>query len=137
MPFQLKLATEQAICTLQYLARNNKRTGTGEIAGAMNVSANYLSATIAKLRDAGILETFGGCNGGCRLMKPIESISLYDVVIAMEQQIAISRCMEKDARVCKGCVQPDCGVRAAFDVLQKGLIEQLKLTTIADLVSQK
>jgi len=67
-----------------------------DIARQWALPVAFVRRVIARLVRAGILETLRGQNGGVRLARPVEDISMLDVVEAMEGPIRLNRCLDDD-----------------------------------------
>lgn len=62
------------------------------IAARQEISLSYLEQLMAKLKRAGLVESIRGVNGGYRLAKPAEEISVGDVLRALEGDLAPVEC---------------------------------------------
>lgn len=62
------------------------------IAARQEISLNYLEQLMAKLRKAGLVESIRGVNGGYRLARPAEEISVGDVLRALEGDLKPVEC---------------------------------------------
>lgn len=67
------------------------------IAARQEISLNYLEQLMAKLRKAGLVESVRGVNGGYRLSRPAEEISVGDVLRALEGDLKPVECAGIDA----------------------------------------
>lgn len=56
----------------------------GALAKAEAVPANFLAQILIKLREAGLIVSRRGNQGGYTLARPPEEISLFDIVVAVE-----------------------------------------------------
>lgn len=55
------------------------------IAGRQHISLSYLEQLVARLRRAGLLESTRGPGGGYTLARPVEQISVADMVCAIDE----------------------------------------------------
>ena len=62
------------------------------IAARQEISLNYLEQLMAKLKKAKLVESVRGVNGGYRLAKPAEEISVGDVLRALEGDLTPVEC---------------------------------------------
>lgn len=85
------------------------------------------------MRDAGFITAFCGSNGGYRVKKPPEQISMYDIISAMERTVKINHCLEHGSP-CNRQAADTCPVRPFYEHLQKCMEEQMMGTTIADIM---
>ncbi|MCI9151542.1 MAG: RrF2 family transcriptional regulator [Lachnospiraceae bacterium] len=67
------------------------------IAARQEISLNYLEQLMAKLRKAGLVESIRGVNGGYRLARPAEEISVGAVLRALEGDLKPVECAGIDA----------------------------------------
>lgn len=82
-----------------------------EIAEKQNLPATYLEQLMLALRKAGLVNATRGAKGGYMLSRPSSSISLVDIVEALEGPIDIADC----ADVPNCCVNPDtCALKEIF-----------------------
>ena len=75
------------------------------IAARQNISQNYLEQLMAKLKKSGLVESVRGVNGGYRLSRPADTISVGEVLRALEGDLLPVECAalepDKDAH-CAG-----------------------------------
>lgn len=73
------------------------------IACRQDISLSYLEQLIAKLKKAGLVKSIRGVNGGYILAKPIEEISVGDILRALEGELKPVDCpgIEADSQ-CEG-----------------------------------
>lgn len=85
--------TEYALRAAVRLAEAGERSlTTAEIAGDTNVPAGYLSKVLQQLTRAGLVRAVRGLGGGYRLSRPPGSLTVLDVVNAVEPLRRIHRC---------------------------------------------
>lgn len=78
---KLTLYTDHCLRLLAYLASRPERLSSiGDIARHYDISHNHLTKVAHDLRKAGYLEAVRGRNGGIRLARPPEEVTLGDVV---------------------------------------------------------
>jgi Rrf2 family protein len=70
------------------------------IAERQHISLAYLEQLFANLRRAGLVESERGRTGGYRLSRPAESISVAEIMHAVEEEIRMTRCAGEDAAPC-------------------------------------
>ncbi len=74
-----------AVLALAHLDPEGKQLVlAAQIAEAANIPRPYLSKIIAKLQTAQIIEGKRGQNGGLRLLRPAEEISVFDIAEAID-----------------------------------------------------
>jgi len=70
-----------------------------EIARKQGLSVKYLENIFSALRRAGIVKAVSGRQGGYRLLKQANEITVFDVMRAVGEGTALVKCV-KDARIC-------------------------------------
>lgn len=86
--------SDYALRVLLYLGLNTDRLVTAEeISDRYQISKNHLMKVILELRQNGYIETVRGRNGGLRLARPADKISIGSVVRALEDDFAVVECL--------------------------------------------
>lgn len=82
----LTQTAKYAIRALIHLAEQegNRYCQTRDIAQLIKVPANYLGKTMQKLAHARVLDSQKGMHGGFRLARAASTISLYEILVAIE-----------------------------------------------------
>lgn len=133
MKFQI--TTDYAIRIIIYMAQQGNQVSTArEASKQLGITYSYFNKVVTKIRKAGFLESLQGPEGGYRLTKNAENITLYDIVEAMEGGICINRCLE-DGDFCSryGLNHQVCEVHKIFESLQSQIIDTLKSVKINNL----
>jgi Rrf2 family transcriptional regulator, iron-sulfur cluster assembly transcription factor len=86
------------------------------IAERQQISLAYLEQLFAKLRRAGLVESARGRSGGYRLGRPAASITVAEVLRAVEEGIRMTRCRGEDAPPCMAAGQR-CITHGLWDAL--------------------
>ncbi|EJF90729.1 iron-responsive transcriptional regulator RirA [Bartonella tamiae] len=129
---RLTKQTNYAIRMLMYCAANSgELSRVPEIAKAYSVSELFLFKILHPLVEAGLMHTVRGRNGGVKLAKPAEDISVADVVKITEDNFAMAECFENDAIECP--LVDACGLNATLSKALKAFFNVLSATSIADL----
>jgi len=105
-----------------------------ELASRQGIPSPFLSKIVADLASRHILETKRGVKGGIRLSIPPESISILDVVEAIDGGISICYC---SARPVDCPRQSYCPIRKNFKLVEEKLKEELRHITIANLAKEE
>ena len=103
-----------------------------EIAEHEDVSENYLWQVAKPLRDAGLIASVAGAGGGYHLAANRESITLLDVLTALEGEINLVDC--QDSRV--HCARSNtCVTRTVWQDLSDCMAEKLADISLQDLAA--
>ncbi|MGM0652250.1 MAG: RrF2 family transcriptional regulator [Bacillota bacterium] len=129
---QLTRQTEYAIRTLIELVNAPPGTmmNSKAIAEKQNLPEKFLTKTIQILVRAGMVETRRGMQGGIRLAVSPDSVTIADVLKAIEGTLAINHCLEGDC-YCEN--QGTCPVRKVLQRTQKVILAELSKETLSDL----
>lgn len=84
---QLNASTDYAIRLTLYLAKTKSVVSSNKIAEALDISSRYLLQIGTKLRDAGLITTTYGPSGGFKLIGSPKEISLFDIILVMEEML--------------------------------------------------
>ncbi|MBB4953875.1 Rrf2 family iron-responsive transcriptional regulator [Agrobacterium vitis] len=134
---RLTKQTNYAVRMLMYCAANKDHLSRiPEIAKAYGVSELFLFKILQPLTKAGLIETVRGRNGGVRLGRAPETISLFDVVKVTEDSFAMAECFEDDGDV--DCPLIDsCGLNSALRKALNAFFAVLMEYSIDDLVKAR
>ena len=133
---RLTRQTNYAVRMLMYCAADSESLSRiPDIAKAYSVSELFLFKILQPLAKAGIMETVRGRNGGVRLARPANEITLLDVVKTTEDNFAMAECFENDASECP--LLDSCGLNSALRRALNAFFEVLSEYTIDDLVKAR
>jgi Rrf2 family protein len=103
------------------------------------VSTSYLLKHLQALAGAGILQSVPGPKGGYRLARPLEKLSLLDIVMAIEGPEPAFRCAEIRQRgpspLAEEFYKAPCAINAAMLRAEQAYRAELRRTRLADLVT--
>ena len=77
------------------IAKKDRPVSVSEIARSQGLPSPYLIQILHRLKRAGILESVRGREGGYRLKKPAEEVSVYDVLVPLAGDVAIAPCLDR------------------------------------------
>ena len=130
---RLTKQTNYAVRMLMYCAANDGNLSRiPEIAKAYGVSELFLFKILQPLNKAGIVETVRGRNGGVRLGRAADQITLFDVVKVTEDNFAMAECFEDGVAECP--LVDSCGLNSALRKALNAFFDVLADYTIDDLV---
>ena len=100
---QLTSRGRYAVMALADLSKQDGRATTvAEIAARQDISVAYLEQLFSRLRRAGLVEGVRGPGGGYRLARAAEKVSVADVIAAVDERIATTRCKPGAKLGCTG-----------------------------------
>lgn len=100
-----------------------------------NIPIRFLLKLLRKLRQAGIVESFRGVNGGYALSKQPEDITFKDVIQAIDGPIYVNRCLY-DPEHCNQNRANVCEIHKAMSSFQSKLISELEAINFKDLLKR-
>ena len=101
------------------------------IAKAQGIPANFLENILADLRNAGIVGSRRGAEGGYWLVRPAEEVSLADVIRAVDGPLANVRGVRSDQLSYEGSAAALADVWIAVRASLRGVLEQVSLAEVA------
>jgi len=109
------------------------------IAEAEQLPLGYLEHVVALLRKAELVESTRGARGGYRLSRPAETITMDEVVLALEGAIAPMDCFVEDCDSRVSCSHradhgSACATRMLWTRVQDAVVDALRTTPLAELV---
>ena len=127
--------TDYALRILQNL-QDGERRSVGELSKAESVPQQFAYKITKKLAKAGLLEITRGVDGGCRLKKGLDEVSLYDLITIMEGGYEVNACMDPDF-ACSRRENGGCSVHPKLLTIQKTLTDQLRAYSLESILHRK
>jgi FeS assembly SUF system regulator len=118
------------IMTVLAEARGQAVMSAQDLAERAHLEVPTVSKLLKQLAQAQLVESFRGVNGGYRLARARERISLADIVIAMEGPFGMTEC-SAHAGLCGH--EPHCGVRGNWRRVSEVIENSLRQMTLADM----
>ncbi|GBF34910.1 Rrf2 family transcriptional regulator [Desulfocucumis palustris] len=103
---------------------------TKAISERHNIPEVFLKKTIQLLSRAGLVTTQRGSQGGVRLARPSDKITLADILVAIEGPLALNVCLAENYQ-CHNL--PNCRVHQIMKRAQKSLLRELSEETLSDI----
>lgn len=107
-----------------------------DIAARQDISLSYLEQLFAKLRRGGLVTSVRGPGGGYRLSRPSSDLRIADIILAVDEPIAATRCKPGAS---KGCTKT--GARCVTHDLWEELGQQIHVflssVSLADVVERR
>lgn len=132
---RLTQQTSYSVQTLMYCAVNESGPSRiRDIARAYRISELHLFKIMRVLVDHRLIDTLRGRNGGIRLARPPEQITLGEVVRAAEGSLQLNECLSHEGHQCP--IGASCGFGPALHDALIAFFEVLDRHTIADMVAR-
>jgi Rrf2 family nitric oxide-sensitive transcriptional repressor len=107
-----------------------RRGSIPEIAAAHRISRSHLDKVVRRMSEAGLVATIRGHGGGVHLIRDPSSITVGDVMRAMEDDFAVVECLGP-ARYCQ--IAGVCGARSVFAQALRAYFAILDGATLEDI----
>jgi Rrf2 family protein len=124
--YALRALTHLAV---SYDREGNKPVSIKEISQKEKISNRYLENIFVKLRKAGIVASIKGEKGGFKLQKAPAELNLYEIMKAVENEVAPSKCVV-DMKSCGNTAK--CGIRKIWVRLDRHVNDFMTKTTLAE-----
>ena len=123
--------TDFALRALMRLAGEPTRSfATNEIATEFEISRNHLAKVVRHLADGGFIATQRGAGGGFTLARPDRSITLGEVVRALEGPHPLVECFRDDGGSC--VLTPRCRLKSKLSAAREAFMRELDDTTLEE-----
>ena len=134
MRLELTRRADYGIRAMIAIARadSDEPMSTPRIADEMAIPIRFLPQVMADLARAGLVDSTGGRRGGYRLGRPAASISLLEMIEALEGDGRRRQCVLRSAP----CgIDGHCDVHAVFASAQEALLERFSRAPLSELAS--
>jgi Rrf2 family protein len=101
------------------------------VAESQGIPRHFLDNILTDLRRAGIVATHRGADGGSRLARPAESITLADVMRAIEGPLAAVRDIRPESLSYEGVAERLPEVWIAVRAALRGVLEKVTVADVA------
>lgn len=130
------MKVDYGVRLLVYLAQQPEDAyiSTGEIARAQHVPEPYLLHICAELQKSGMIASRRGPQGGHRLARPADGITVSDVVNSLDRSMAPIDCVEEPAEC---TLSGACSQRTMWVDVEKMLMEHLSRVRVGDLARKQ
>ncbi len=115
-------------------ADDEKPVKAERIANAQDIPLNFLENILGELRHAGIVRSHRGAEGGFRLAKPADQITVADIIRAVEGPLASVRGGPPEEAAYAGAAEDLLRVWIAVRANLRKVVEQV---TVADIATGK
>ena len=125
-------SSEYAIRALTYLAQNREGFRlANDMAAALGIPAPFLGKVLQPLVSRGVLQSQRGRNGGFRLARPPEEITLFQVVDSQEHLGGVRQCFLGQAECTD---ERACPLHEYWKHASGAFLARMVNTTLADLL---
>ncbi len=112
----------------------NESVSIQSIAGRQRISVSYLEQLMALLKKAGLVESSRGAMGGYRLARPMEEISVGDVLRALEGSLEAAECPGNESQ--STCQGEQCMAKYVWKRINDSITEAVDTLTLGQLIEE-
>ncbi|HVN54586.1 MAG TPA: Rrf2 family transcriptional regulator [Anaerolineaceae bacterium] len=126
---------DYALRAIMYLAKlgPGQRVSTSQIAEKNNIPPSFLTKIVSQLSIAGLIHTSRGAHGGVWLARSPESITLLEVLEAIDGSVNLNHCVA-DPGICS--FSDTCVLHVFWQDACHTLVERLKATNFGNLAAK-
>nr|WP_245185774.1 Rrf2 family transcriptional regulator [Falsiroseomonas frigidaquae] len=125
--------TDYAVVVLSRLeAEGGVQTAPGLAAGT-GIAEPTVAKVLKMLSQAGLVEGLRGARGGYRLLRPLASLGLSEVIVAMDGPIALTACVDGGFGLCEA--EHTCPVRGRWDPVNAAIRGALSAIMVSEIAS--
>ncbi|WP_439596268.1 SUF system Fe-S cluster assembly regulator [Falsiroseomonas sp.] len=125
--------TDYAVVVLSRLeAEGGVQTAPGLAAGT-GIAEPTVAKVLKMLSQAGIVEGLRGARGGYRLLRPLASLGLSEVIVAIDGPIALTACVDGGFGLCEA--EHTCPVRGRWDPVNSAIRGALSAIMVSEIAS--
>lgn len=129
---KLSRLTDYAVAAMVRLGAAGGAETSPAIAAGIGVPEPTVAKVLKSLAAGGLVSSRRGVNGGYRLDRPLNEISVVDVISAIDGPIALVSCVEG---VGAGCENQLCPLVGRWDPVNQAIHEALSGITLADMAA--
>lgn len=131
--FRISKLTDYATVVMTALANDVAGIHSAQgLAERVRLELPTVSKLLKQLARAGLVRSYRGVNGGYQLARAPQSISVADIVIAMEGPFGMTECSAHDG-ACGH--ESHCGVRGNWRKISVAIETALRAVTLADMLT--
>jgi FeS assembly SUF system regulator len=127
-----KLADYGVLLMAQFASDAEKLHNAAELAELARLPQPTVSKILQILLREGMLESLRGVNGGYRLARAPQEISVRDIIVAMEGPIALTECNLDDGSCCEQ--EGNCAIRVNWQRINHAIHDALSHISLADML---
>ncbi len=132
---QVTKTLDYAVRSLTYMGiQPVEKHSMKEISQEQHIPLNYLAKIMRRLVNKGLVRSTLGPDGGYTLRKLPNEINLRDIYEAIEGEIRMVDCMDKDT-VC--ILHETCPQLPVWDRIQLSMVKILEDTTLEDMLKER
>ena len=123
--------TDYAVVLLVKLGDGRGVTTSTSLASDTGVPEPTVAKVLKVLAGAGLVTSQRGARGGYRIARPLDTIAITDVIVAVDGPIAVVSCVDGGEGACP--TEKSCPIRGGWDPVNDALRSTLNRITLAEM----
>ena len=133
---RLSSLADYAVVMMSSVARHcgQSRLNAAQLAEETGIPVPTVQKLVSRLSAAGLLRSVRGAGGGFKLARPAATVSLADIIEAIEGPIAMTSCVDTGKHDCG--LEGSCRVQAHWPVVNqavRGALAGVNLNSLAEM----
>jgi len=126
---------DYGIRVIRSLADNRRKT-VEAISTAEHIPHQYAYKILKKLEKAEFVKCTRGRDGGYRLAKSLDSFTIYDVIVAINKNLFLHKCLKEGQECPNNQISENnpCAVHVEFGRIQEIFVEEMKRKTMLEII---
>ena len=130
---RLNKLTDYAVVILAQMSQGNgARFTPASLAAQTSVPEPTIAKILKDLAKSDLIVSYRGATGGYALSRAGDTISVRDVIEAVEGPISMVECVDPASTCCT--TEKKCPLRGRWDIVNTAIIGELEKITLADMV---
>ena len=134
---RITLESDYALRIVSALASHEDKIDAKTLSDEVSVTLRFTLKILHKLVQGKLVKSFKGVNGGYKLNKSPDEITLKSVIELIDGPIAISRCLESQEGCSMVSDKSACIFHHIFDTISADVAKKLAGIKISDVLSGK
>ncbi len=131
---RLSKMTDYGVLLMSELAKDTQAVQRApDLAGTTHIPQTTVRKVMTALIQAGMVESIRGVNGGYRLQRAPEEITVRELIHCLEGNIALTDCESNGGKTCEQ--QDVCGTRKNWLKINQAMRDALQNITLNDMVN--
>ncbi len=126
-----RLADYAALLMQRLVQADGASLSAADLAEQSNIAYPTVSKVLKQLAEAKLVLSHRGVNGGYRLARAAESISLYQLIAAIDGEIALTECSASEGQCVHGAQCPLSGSWQSVSQLVSRILSMIKLSEMS------
>jgi len=126
---------DYGIRIIRALGNGEKKTAE-EICADESIPGQFAYKILKKMERGGFIQSCRGRDGGYWLVKPLDEITIHDIITTIDEYLFLNECLREDRPCTRNPKSAPCAVHIELERIQDILVSQLRMKSIKEVVSR-